>query len=390
MKSTITEDYSKLLNVSNAWGHCSNAHGKYPCIHSIWTRKCSHPTSSCGDWISQCPNNMTAVAIKIPFGIGRGNQTHTWDLCSPLLFQGHHSAWALQACQGGSWSLLGLHVLSINTTRIVISPSLPQIWCVLWREAKFKHPGWLHRETMPLQKKKETRSRVCCHLLYRNHKRQSIISTSTKLQRYKIPTTMTQSQKIQYPMQFHGDFEPQVWLILLSTSATIPQLPAIFWWNIYILVYFSFRNFLKLAIFSLDSKCWDVVTHHQKKLSACCREPQPHQLVAWSSPIGSLHSSHWGWRWHNTVPIHKTLTLAQLLQTLQKFRNTFQRDPRGWCFYVPFFLRTSHWMDQPNCLQLMDKTNCLLLMEIFEKKRYLQNATKKKKAEMCPNTTNPI
>ncbi len=222
MKSTITEDYSKLLKISNAWGHCSNAHGKYPCIHIIWTCKCSHPTSSCGDWISQGPNNMTAVAIKLPFGIGRGNQTHTWDLCSPLLFQGHHSAWALQACQGGSWSLLGLHVLSINTTRIVISPSLPQIWFVLWREAKFKHPGWLQRETMPLQKKKETRSRVCCHLLYRNHKRESIIFASMKLQRYKIPTTMTQSQKIQYPMQFHRDFEPQVWLILLSKSATIP------------------------------------------------------------------------------------------------------------------------------------------------------------------------
>jgi hypothetical protein len=47
-------------------------------------------------------------------------------------------------------------------------------------------------------------------------------------------------------------------------------------------------------------------------------------------------------------------------------------------------------MDQPNCLQLMNKTNCLLLMEIFEKKRYMQNATKKKKAQMCPNITNPI
>lgn len=101
---------------------------------------------------------------------------------------------------------------------------------------------------MQLQKKKETRSRVCCHLLYRNHKRQSIISASTKLQRYKIPTTMTQSKKIHYPMQFHRDFEAQVWLILLITSATISQLPAIFWWSIHILVFFSFWNFLKLAI----------------------------------------------------------------------------------------------------------------------------------------------
>ncbi len=144
----------------------------------------------------------------------------------------------------------------------------------------------------------------------------------------------------------------------------------------------SFFFLLKLSEtgnFSLDSKCWDVVTHHQRKLSACCREPQPHQLVAWSSPIGSLHSSHWGWWWQNTVPIHKTLTLAQLLQTLQKFWNTFQRDPRGWCFYVPFFLLTSHWMDQPNCLQLMDKTNCLLLMEIFGKKRIYAKCNKEKK-----------
>ncbi len=327
MKSTITEDYSKLLNVSNAWGHCSNAHGKYPCIHSIWTCKCSHPTSSCGDWISPCLNNTTAVAIKLPFGIGRGNQTHTWDLCSPLLFQGHHSAWALQACQGGSWSLLGLHVLSINTTRIVISPSLPQIWCALWREAKFKHPGWLQRETMQLQKEKETRSRVCCHLLYKNHKRQSIISASMKLQRYKIPKTMTQSKKYIISNAISQGFWATSMIDFAQYKCYNSPTPCNFLMEY---THLSFLLILKLSEtgnFSLDSKCWDVVTHHQRKLSACCREPQPHQLVAWSSPIGSLHSSHWGWWWHNTVSIHKTLTLAQLLQTLQKFQNTFQRDP---------------------------------------------------------------
>jgi hypothetical protein len=136
----------------------------------------------------------------------------------------------------------------------------------------------------------------------------------------------------------------------------------------------SFFFLLKLSEtgnFSLDSKCWDVVTHHQRKLSACCREPQPHQLVAWSSPIGSLHSSHWGWWWHNTVPIHKTLTLAQLLQTLQKFQNTFQRDP------TKLFAT-----DGQNKLFAADGN--------LWKKRIYAKCNKEKKAEMCPNITNPI
>lgn len=70
---------------------------------------------------------LTSVKVRIHLrtsGINkfcnRWQERLTLGRCSPLWFQDHHWAWALQACPRGSWSWLGLQISICQRWRIPI------------------------------------------------------------------------------------------------------------------------------------------------------------------------------------------------------------------------------------------------------------------------------